>query len=85
VEVNLEYVKVGRRLLPELTWVQSDMYDLHLWQSLPRFDEAVSNPPFGQVLTDSDTGWIGYPGPAGRKFLHIQPHALTDNLHGAAP
>lgn len=65
VEINPEYVKAGRRLLPEVTWVQGDMYDLHLWQSLPRFDEAVSNPPFGQVLTDSDTGWIGYRGPAG--------------------
>lgn len=41
------------------------MYDLHLWQSLPRFDEAISNPPFGRVVTDSDTGWIGYRGPAG--------------------
>lgn len=65
VEINPEYVKAGRRLLPEVTWVQGDMYDLHLWQSLPRFDEAVSNPPFGQVVTDSDTGWIGYRGPAG--------------------
>jgi hypothetical protein len=65
VEINPEYIKVGRRLLPEVTWVQGDMYDLHLWQSLPRFDEAVSNPPFGQVLTDCDTGWIGYRGPAG--------------------
>jgi hypothetical protein len=65
VEINPEYVKVGQRLLPEVTWVQGDMYDLHLWQSLPRFDEGVSNPPFSQVLTDSDTGWIGYRGPAG--------------------
>lgn len=65
VEINPEYVQVGRRLLPEVAWVQGDLYDLHLWQSLPRFDEAVSNPPFGQVLTDNDTGWIGYHGPAG--------------------
>ncbi len=65
VEINPEYVKVGRRLLPEVTWVQDDMYDQRLWQTLPRFDEAISNPPFGQVLTDGDTGWIGYRGPAG--------------------
>jgi SAM-dependent methyltransferase len=65
VEINPEYVKAGRRLLPEVTWVEGDMYDLGLWQSLPRFDEAVSNPPFGQVLTDCDTGWIGYRSPAG--------------------
>jgi hypothetical protein len=41
------------------------MYDLGLWQSLPRFDEAISNPPFSRVLTNCDTGWIGYRGPAG--------------------
>ena len=65
VELNPEYVAVGRRLLPEVTWVQGDMYDRALWQSLPRFDEAISNPPFGQVLTDCDTGWVGYRGPGG--------------------
>jgi hypothetical protein len=65
VELNPEYVAVGQRLLPEVTWVQADMYDQALWQSLPRFDEAISNPPFGQVWTDCDTGWIGYRGPAG--------------------
>lgn len=65
VEINPEYVEVGRRLLPEVRWVQGDMYSRELWQSLPRFDEAVSNPPFGQVLTDCDTAWIGYRGPAG--------------------
>ena len=65
VEINPEYVQVGRRLLPEVTWVQADMYDLSLWQNLPRFDEAVSNPPFSQVLTDCDTSWLGYRGPAG--------------------
>ena len=65
VELNPEYVEIGRRLLPEVDWVQSDLYDLSLWQSLPRFDEAVSNPPFGKVLTDCDTSWIGYKGPAG--------------------
>ena len=65
VELNPEYVAVGRRLLPEVTWVQGDMYDVALWQNLPRFDKAISNPPFGQVLTDCDTTWIGYRGPAG--------------------
>jgi hypothetical protein len=65
VELNPEYVAVGRRLLPEVTWVQGDMYDQTLWQSLPRFDEAISNPPFAKVLTGCDTDWIGYRGPAG--------------------
>lgn len=28
-------------------------------------DEAASNPPVSQVLTDCDTRWLGYRGPAG--------------------
>jgi hypothetical protein len=65
VEFNPEYVRISRRLLPEVAWVEGDFYDLALWQSLPRFDEAISNPPFGKIVTSHDTGWIGYRGPAG--------------------
>jgi hypothetical protein len=65
VEFNPEYVRVGRRLLPEVEWIEGDFYDLKLWQFLPRFDEAVSNPPFGKAVTTCDTKWIGYRGPAG--------------------
>ncbi|MBP8057106.1 MAG: methyltransferase [Chloroflexi bacterium] len=65
VELNAEYVKVGQRLLPEVTWVQADFYDQATWLALPQFDEAISNPPFGDVVTDCDTDWLGYRGPAG--------------------
>jgi SAM-dependent methyltransferase len=65
VEFNPEYVRIGRRLLPEVEWIEGDFYALSLWQSLPRFDEAISNPPFGKVVTTHDTAWVGYRGPAG--------------------
>jgi SAM-dependent methyltransferase len=65
VEFNPEYVRIGRRLLPEVEWIEGDFYDLSLWQSLPRFDEAISNPPFGKIVTTCDTKWVGYRGPAG--------------------
>lgn len=65
VEFNPEFVRVGQRLLPEVDWVLGDCYDLSLWQSLPRFDEAISNPPFGKVVTAYTTDWVGYRGPAG--------------------
>jgi methylase of polypeptide subunit release factors len=65
VEFNPEFVRVGRRLLPEVDWILGDCYDPSLWQSLPRFDEAISNPPFGAVVTEHDTDWVGYRGPAG--------------------
>jgi predicted RNA methylase len=65
VEFNPEFVRVGRRLLPEVDWILGDCYDLSLWQSLPRFDEAIGNLPFGAVVTEHDTDWVGYCGPAG--------------------
>jgi predicted RNA methylase len=55
VEFNPEYVRIGGRLLPEVEWIEGDFYDLTLWQSLPRFDEAISNPPFGKIVTTCDT------------------------------
>lgn len=71
VELNPEYVDIGRRLLPEVEWIQGDLYDLNLWQSISRFDEAISNPPFGKVLTDCERDWIGYRGPAGLTVASI--------------
>lgn len=71
VELNAEYVKVGQRLLPEVNWVQADFYDQATWLALPQFDEAISNPPFGDVVTDCDTDWLGYRGPAGLMAAEI--------------
>jgi len=71
IELNAEYVKVGQRLLPEVNWVQADFYDQATWLALPQFDEAISNPPFGDVMTDCDTDWIGYRGPAGLMAAEI--------------
>jgi len=46
VEFNPQYVEVGRKLLPEATWVQASVFDL---PDLGHFDVAISNPPFGKV------------------------------------
>ena len=48
VEINPDYVRVGRKLLPEATWICADIFDI--WQELPRdFTTAIANPPFGAV------------------------------------
>lgn len=71
IETNSDYVQVGQRLLPEVNWVQADFYDQATWLALPQFDEAISNPPFGDVVTDCDTDWLGYRGPAGLMAAEI--------------
>ncbi|QMV86350.1 methyltransferase [Corynebacterium hindlerae] len=49
VEMNPEYVAVGKKIVPEATWINSDVFDL---PDLGRFDMAISNPPFGKIKTD---------------------------------
>lgn len=49
VEMNPDYVKVGKKIIPEATWICGDIFD-----ALPRvrnFDTAISNPPFGNIAT----------------------------------
>jgi hypothetical protein len=46
VELNPQYVEIGKKLLPEANWICGDIFDV--WQDLPKdFDNIVSNPPFG--------------------------------------
>lgn len=46
VEINPDYIAVGRKLLPEATWIQASVFDL---PQLGRFDFAIGNPPFGNI------------------------------------
>ncbi len=46
IELNPDYVEVGRRIVPEATWIIGDALAL---PSVGRFDCAISNPPFGSV------------------------------------
>ena len=52
VELNPKYVEVGRKILPEATWIEADIFDLP--PEIGEFDLAVSNPPFGKIKTDGD-------------------------------
>jgi predicted RNA methylase len=45
VEKNPDYVAVGRKVLPEATWICADVFDL---PDLGAFDFGIANPPFGQ-------------------------------------
>lgn len=47
VEINPDYVRVGKKLLPEANWICGDIFEV--WRELGRFTTAISNPPFGNV------------------------------------
>lgn len=51
VEINPAYVEIGKKLVPDATWICADVMD---WQStvdLGHFRAAISNPPFGRALS----------------------------------
>lgn len=48
VEINEEYAAVGRKLMPEATWIVASVFDI-LDMGLGHFDLAISNPPFGKI------------------------------------
>jgi hypothetical protein len=62
VEANPTYVEVGRRVLPEATWICADLLDVPE-MGLGRFDTAIANPPFGAIARAGDG-----PGYRGRRF-----------------
>lgn len=70
VEINPQYVEVGRRILPEATWVEASVFNM---PPTGRFGVAISNPPFGNVKRDGDS-----PTYTGRNFeFHVASIAST--------
>ncbi|MET9134768.1 hypothetical protein [Streptomyces antibioticus] len=55
VEKDPEYVRVGRRVLPEATWICADVLAVP-GLDLGAFDCAISNPPFGRIKRSGDDG-----------------------------
>jgi len=52
IENNPEYVAVGRKILPQATWIEASVFDADTIAQLGRFDVAISNPPFGAIRCD---------------------------------
>ena len=50
IELNPHYVEVGKKILPEATWICGDVLDPALIETLGHFDMAYSNPPFGKSI-----------------------------------
>jgi predicted RNA methylase len=55
VEQNAEYVRVGKKVMPDAIWIHSDVFG-DWWQAMPRFDMAIANPPFGRIRESTYVG-----------------------------
>lgn len=56
IEINPEFVAVGKKLLPEANWICASAVDIDLLKSLGKFDCAISNPPFGKISKEKHPG-----------------------------
>lgn len=52
VELNPHYVEVGKKVVPEATWICADVLDPFLPDLLGQFDFAIANPPFGRIANN---------------------------------
>lgn len=55
VEINADYLRIGKRIVPNATWINASIFDLDL-DDLGLFDVAISNPPFGNIKGDGFNG-----------------------------
>lgn len=51
VELNPEYARVGRKMVPDAEWIVGSIFDHKMWGD---FDHAISNPPFGKIKRDGN-------------------------------
>lgn len=64
IEQNQHFVDIGRRLLPQATWICGSVFDKELVTSLGEFDSAISNPPYGNIPSKKEGSWLKVKGPA---------------------
>lgn len=55
IEKNYDYLRVGKKILPEATWIHGSILDFDILEKAgTNFDLSISNPPFGKIKGDSD-------------------------------
>lgn len=62
IEWNPKYVEVGRKVVPEATWICGSILDTDIIGRLPHFRQAISNPPFGNIPKAKDRVRLQYTG-----------------------
>jgi predicted RNA methylase len=63
IEIDPLFVEVGKKIVPEATWIRADVFDKTLWpNSGEKFTYAISNPPFGHVSRNATSDWLDYQG-----------------------
>jgi len=56
IENNPEFVEIGKRIFPQAKWVCGDAFDRKTIEGLGKFDQVLSNPPYGIKIENN--GWL---------------------------
>ncbi|MEM1152779.1 MAG: methyltransferase [Pseudomonadota bacterium] len=81
IEINPEYVRVGKKLVPEANWICMDVTDVAGLRELDTFHEAISNPPYGRVGTFAGSTGVRYQGAeAEYKVIDIASEIARDGV-----
>jgi phospholipid N-methyltransferase len=57
IENNPEFVKVGKRVLPQATWIRGDAFDRNTYDDIGQFRCVISNPPYG-ISSNGNGNWL---------------------------
>ena len=60
VEINPEYVTVGKKIIPGANWILGSVLNESLIKQIQFGDCVIANPPFGAIRSDEDRTWIRY-------------------------
>ncbi|WVX87407.1 DNA methyltransferase [Vibrio phage EniLVp02] len=85
VEQNYDFVKIGKKLLPQATWIHGSIDDDHVKEQLTEivkehgeFDDVISNPPYGIVPSMKDIQCPRYTG----KHAHFKVMDIASQYAG---
>ncbi|WNV83121.1 hypothetical protein [Umezawaea sp. Da 62-37] len=71
IERNPDYVRVGRRVMPEADWICADIMTIpRMLDTLGQFDCAISNPPYGAIPRSGNA-------PGGYRGRRFEYHAIA--------
>lgn len=65
IEINPAYVEVGKKIVPEANWICASVLDrsiANIYSGIMKFDQSISNPPFGNIKTDKSADWLTHRG-----------------------
>jgi hypothetical protein len=93
VEQNPRFVEIGRKLFPDVNWIEGSIFNLDLVRQLGWFTIGVSNPPFGRLPdTLGERKWLANQQPAHLAVAEVLSHLcergavmiIPDNDHSEA-